>query len=102
MLPDATILSILDRYKHNQPLSIEEKAVFHFWLINSLRTDKGLLKQQRPIDVMQGSHHDIIGQTHIGSINRKRKKYTDGILKHLRSITSGFFRIFASCPPLKK
>ena len=37
MQPDSTILSILDRYENNQPVTPEEKAVLHKWLITSLR-----------------------------------------------------------------
>ncbi|MBO9573197.1 MAG: hypothetical protein J7497_13480 [Chitinophagaceae bacterium] len=40
MLPNPLIVSILHRYELNQPVTSEEKAVLHKWLINVLRTIK--------------------------------------------------------------
>ncbi len=37
MQPDIMILSILDRYENNLPVTIEEKAVLHEWLMKTLR-----------------------------------------------------------------
>jgi hypothetical protein len=43
MQPDATIMSILDRYENNEPVTVEEKAILHKWLVKSLRVRETLL-----------------------------------------------------------
>ncbi len=105
MLPNATILSILDRYKHNQPVSIEEKAVFHYWLISSLKTHKKLQPDGQLSELSGISFKNITTEEKEKTayqINKKRKRHTYLGQLLFKKVSSIFFRIFALCPPLKK
>lgn len=44
MQPDSNILSILNRYENNLPVTTEEKAVLHKWLVKSLQTKEQTLR----------------------------------------------------------